>query len=175
MVVKGGVRGGNTFADLEANVVPVNRVDGGRWEDHFRRFRGKGVKGWKDKRDDRGEVKKSLSTRWSKQDSVYFCAASEWPSASGASLLQELAVQWRQQGFSASGTTNRPTVPLIPCLHLYNLMYYNNTRRGSNDLMLFVVIFHFFHFFVTPLFFTNLLDHHFRTSPRLSLLHAQKK
>jgi len=28
----------NTFADLESNVVPVNCVDGGRWEDHFERF-----------------------------------------------------------------------------------------------------------------------------------------
>jgi len=35
MVINGGVRGGNTFADLEANVVPVNRVNGGRREDHF--------------------------------------------------------------------------------------------------------------------------------------------
>lgn len=57
MVVKGGVRGGNTFADLEANVVPVNRIDGGRWEDHFGRFRGGKAKMWKDKGEDKEEVK----------------------------------------------------------------------------------------------------------------------
>jgi hypothetical protein len=32
----------NTFSDLESNVVPVNRVNGGRWEDHSVRFRGEG-------------------------------------------------------------------------------------------------------------------------------------
>lgn len=31
---KGGMRGGNTFVDLESNIIPVNCVDRRRWKDH---------------------------------------------------------------------------------------------------------------------------------------------
>jgi hypothetical protein len=122
MVVKGGVRGGNTFADLEANVVPVNRVDGGRWKDHFGRFRGGGLKVWKDKGEDKAEVKKLLSTRWSKQDDIYFCAASEWPSASGASLLQELAVETARVQRIWDDKPAHSAVDTLPLLRMYDFM-----------------------------------------------------
>jgi len=124
MVVNGGVRGVNTFADLEANAIPVNRVDRGRWEDHFRVFRGGGVKVWKDKGEDKEEVKKLLSTRWSKQDSIYFCAASEWPSASGASLLQELAVETArvQRIWDDKPAHSAVDTLTLPLLRMYNLM-----------------------------------------------------
>ena len=79
---------------------------------------------WKDKGEDKEEVKKLLSTRWSKQDSIYFCAASEWPSASGASLLQELAVETArvQRIWDDKPAHSAVDTLTLPLLRMYNLM-----------------------------------------------------